>query len=94
MAILPVFVWCSFDKGIADDLLLCKSSELRSTENNIFNLIDDFMKAQDISWEKCNSVRSDGAKSMTGKINGAITKIKNLPKSAKVFIASSTDTLL
>ena len=87
MAILLVFVRCPFDKGIADDFLLCKSSELRSTENNIFNLIDDFMKAQDISWEKCNLICSDGAQSMTGKINGAVTKIKYLPKTAKVFIA-------
>ena len=83
LAILLVFMRYPFDKGIEDDLLLCKSLELRSTGNDMFNLIDNFMKAHDISWEKCILVYSDGAKSMTGKINGAVTKIKNVAKNCK-----------
>ena len=62
LAILLVFVQHPFDKGIENNLLLSKSLELRSTGNDIFNVIDDFMKAHDISWEKCISVCSDGAK--------------------------------
>ena len=41
------------------------------------------MNANDISWEKCISVCGDGAKSMTGKINGAVIKIKNVAKNCK-----------
>ena len=85
LATLLVFVRYSIDKGIGDDLLLWKSLELRSTGNDVFNLIDDFKKTHDISWEKSISVCGDGAKSMTGKINGAVTKIKNVAKNCKNF---------
>ena len=81
LAILLVFVRYLFDKRI--DLLICKSLELRTTGSDIFNVIDDFMKAHDISWEKCISVCSDGAKSMTGKLNGTVTKVKNVAKNCK-----------
>ena len=36
LAILLVFMQYLFDKGIKDNLLLCKSLELRSTGNDIF----------------------------------------------------------
>ena len=39
-------------KKTEDDLLLCKNLELQSTGNDIFNIIDDFMKAHDISLKK------------------------------------------
>ena len=68
-----------------------KVLELRSTENDIFNVLDKFMKAYDINWEKCISICSDGARSMTGKINDAVTTIKNVAKKYKSCIASSTD---
>ena len=83
LAILLVFVRYPFDKRIEDDLLICKSLELRTAGSDIFNAIDDFIKAHDISWEKCILVRSDGAKSMTRKLNGAVTKIKNVAKNCK-----------
>ena len=82
-AILLVFVWYPFNKGIEQDSLLCKSLELHNTGNNIFNVIDDYIKAQSIDWEKCISVCSDGAKAMTGKLNGAVTRIKNASKNCK-----------
>ena len=52
LAILLVFKRNPFDQRI-NDLLLFKSLELYTTGNEIFNLIDDFMKAHDIDWEKC-----------------------------------------
>ena len=64
-------------------MICCFARVLRNTGNDMFNLIDDFMKAHNISWEKCILVYSDGAKSMTGKINGAATKIKNVAKNCK-----------
>ena len=51
LAILLVFVRYPFDKRIEDDLLLYKSLELHSTGNHTFNIIDDFVKAHDISWK-------------------------------------------
>ena len=43
LAILLVFLQYSFDKGIKDGLLLCKSLELCSTGNDIFNVTDNFI---------------------------------------------------
>ena len=71
-----MFVRYLFDKGIEDNLLFCKNLELRSTENDIFNVPDSFMKTHHISWKKCISICNDRAKSMTGLINGAVTKKK------------------
>ena len=45
LVILLVFVRYFLDKEIKNFLLLCKSLKLCSTGNDIFNVINDFMKA-------------------------------------------------
>ena len=64
LAILLVFVRYPFDKGIEDDLLLYKSLEVHSTGNDTFNVIDDFVKAHDTTWEKCVLVCNNESKTM------------------------------
>ena len=52
IAILLAFVRYPFNKEIEQDLLLCKSLELHTTGNDIFNVIDDYIKAQntEVRW--------------------------------------------
>ena len=60
----------------------CKSLELHTTRKAIFDCIDDFIKIHGIDWEKCISVCTDGAKAMTGRLSGTITRIKNVAKNS------------
>ena len=83
LAILLAFKRYSFNEGIQDDLLLCESLELHTTNNEIFDAIDNIMEAHEIDWEKCISVCSDGAKAMTENLNGTVIRIKNISKNCK-----------
>ena len=56
---------------------------MHTTKNKIFDAINDVMKAQEIDWEKCIWVRSDGAKAMKRKLNGAVIRIKYILKNCK-----------
>ncbi|GBM82742.1 Zinc finger BED domain-containing protein 5 [Araneus ventricosus] len=71
LAILLVFVRYDFNKKI-EDLLLCESVNIHTTGENMFNCTDNFMTTHEV----CR----DGAKAMTGKVNGVIARIKNVAK--------------
>ena len=82
LAILLVFVRYDYENKIEDNILFCKSLELHTTGKDIFDCIDDFIRIHGIGWEKCISVCTDGAKAMTGKLSGAVTRIKNVAKNS------------
>ena len=63
---------------VEEDLLLCKSLESHASGEEIFNLLDDYIKKHNISWHKCNGVCTDGAEAMVGKFSGAVTRIKSV----------------
>ena len=46
----------------------------------MFDCVDNYVTKHGIGWNKCISVRTDGAKAMTGKLSGAVTRIKNVGK--------------
>lgn len=80
LAILIVIVRYDFNKAIEENLLLCKSLQLRTTGEDIFKCVDEYVTNHGISWIKCISVCTDGAKAMVGKLSGAVTRIKNVAK--------------
>ncbi|GBL98184.1 Zinc finger BED domain-containing protein 5 [Araneus ventricosus] len=59
-----------------EDLLLCKPLPTTTTGNEIFKLLDGFFAKNSILWDNCVDVCTDGEKAMTGKMSGAIAKIK------------------
>jgi len=61
-------------------LLLCESVKINTTGENTFNCIDNCMTTPKINWEKYIDVCSDGARAMTGKVGGAVARIKNVAK--------------
>ena len=63
---------------VEEDLLLCKSLESHASGEEIFNLLDDYIKMHNISRHKCTDVCTDGAKAMVGKFSGAVTRIKSV----------------
>ena len=40
--------------------------------------VDNYITRHGISWDKCISLCTDGAKAMTGKLSGAVSRINNV----------------
>ena len=78
LSILLVFVRYILNATVGEDLLLCKSLESHACGEEIFNLLDDYIKRHNISWHKCTDVCTDDAKVMVGKFSGAVTRIKSV----------------
>ena len=71
-----------------EDFLFCKPLEGRITSVEIFKVLYDFIDQNGISWEKCAGVCSDGARTMTGRHGGVVTRIQSVAPNA-VFAHSS-----
>ena len=82
-----LFVRYDFQKN-ENNLLICESLELHATGKVIFDCVDTYNK----TWyllDKFISVCTDDVKAMTGKLSGAVTRIK---KVASAITAFFTDT--
>ncbi len=49
-----------------------------TTGEQIFNKLNEFVRKNDIDWERCCGICSDGAKSMTGRHSGLISRVKEV----------------
>ena len=79
LAILIVFVRNKYLES-KEDLLLCKPLPTNTNGAEIFKLIDAFFTVSGIPWYNCVDVCTDGAKAMTGKTSGVISRIKQKVK--------------
>ena len=80
LAILIVFVHYQYLESFQEDLLLCKPVPANTSGTEIFKLIDEFFTVHGIPWDNCVDVCTDGAKAMTGKTSGVISRIKQKVK--------------
>ncbi|XP_062417978.1 zinc finger BED domain-containing protein 5-like [Pungitius pungitius] len=78
LANLLLYVRYLFEGSVQKDFLFCRPLATRTTGQEIFNLIDDFMRTNGINWERCVGICTDGAKSMTGKHTGLIAHIRRV----------------
>nr|XP_034838509.1 zinc finger BED domain-containing protein 5-like [Maniola hyperantus] len=78
LAILLVFVRYPYRESIEEDLFLCAPLEANTTGEEIFKVIDEYMKKNKIDWNKCIDVCSDGAAAMIGKVKGTVSRIKTV----------------
>ena len=92
LAILIVFARYDFNNKNENNILFCNSLELHTTGKDIFDCVDNYITKHGIGLDKCISVCTDGAKAMTGKLPGAVTRIKNVAKVASAITAFLTDT--
>lgn len=58
------------DTNIIEDILFCKPIPDRATSNKIFKIIDRFFNENDIMWNNCIGLCTDGAQSMAGHKTG------------------------
>ncbi|XP_031337243.1 zinc finger BED domain-containing protein 5-like [Photinus pyralis] len=80
LAISLVLVRYQHEKSMAEDLLLCKSLPTNTTGAEIFNMQNSYFEENNIPWENCINICTDGAKSMVGKTAGAVARIKQVAK--------------
>ncbi|KAL4149761.1 hypothetical protein QTP88_003629 [Uroleucon formosanum] len=61
LAILIVIVRYQHESTLLEDLLLCKSLPSRTTGAEIFDLLNSFLEGNEIPWENCVDICTDGA---------------------------------
>ncbi|XP_042896432.1 protein FAM200A-like [Parasteatoda tepidariorum] len=64
------------DTNMIEDILFCKPIPDRATSYEIFQIIDRFFNENDIMWNNCIGLCTDGAQSMTGHKTGLQTQVK------------------
>ena len=76
------FVDFSYQK-LVEELLFCKPIELGCREIDLFNIIDNFISKNNLDWEKCISLCTDGIKAMSGSCCGPRSLIQERAPMAK-----------
>jgi len=80
LSIVLVFVRYIYEGKLEEDMLLCEVLETHTTGEKIFKVLNQFIMDHEISWDKCIDVCTDGAKAMTGKTAGVVSRIKAVSK--------------
>ena len=70
-----------YDFEMIEDFLFCKPLEGRTTSVEIFK-VNDFIDQNGILWEKCVGVCSNGARAMTERYGGVVTRIQSVAPNA------------
>ena len=76
------FVDFSIQK-LVEELLFCKPIELGCQGIDLFNIIDNFILTNNLEWEKCISLCTDGPKAMSGgccRLRSLITECAPMAK--------------
>ena len=70
-------------QAIEEKFLFCESLSGRTTADEIFKKVNDFVVSNGLNWENCVGICSDGAAAITGKHGGVVTRIKQVAPGAK-----------
>lgn len=63
---------------LREDLLFCKQVTTRATADELFKIIDIYLREADLKWEDCVGICTDGAQAMAGKRAGLQALIKRV----------------
>jgi hypothetical protein len=78
---LLAFVRYEHEKYVIEDLLFCKEV-IHNTANDVFEALNDFILKNELDWNKCVGLTTDGAGAMagrkTGLMDGVIQIVPNI----------------
>lgn len=75
MSHLLAFVRYMWENELQEEFLFCNEMRTTTTGMDVFQTLDDFVKANRISWTNCIGICTDGAAAMTGRHKGVVTRI-------------------
>lgn len=70
------------DMNIQEEFLFSSPLPTHTTGEHTFNKLKEYVRKNDIDWERCCGICSDGAKSMTGRHSGLVSRVKELTQRA------------
>lgn len=59
-----------------NSFLFCKEFEGNTTGTDIFNILNEYLKTNGLSWQSCVGICTDGAPSMAGSLKGFLSCVK------------------
>lgn len=80
---LMVFIRYCFNNELHEELLFCEPLKERCTGEDIFSTVNHFFVTNNILWENCLSVTSDGAAALTGTKKGFKGKVTEIAPHVK-----------
>ena len=69
--------------SLVEELLFCKPIEVNCRGIDLFNIIDNFISTNNLDWENCISICTDGARAMFGSRSGLRSLIQERAPMAK-----------
>ncbi|GBP40008.1 Zinc finger BED domain-containing protein 5 [Eumeta japonica] len=76
LAILLVIVRYPYESSFEEDMLMCLPLPTNTTGEEIFTKINIFFEENNLGWNDCIDICTDGGKAMTGFSTYAATKTK------------------
>ena len=76
LAHVLVYVRYIHEGTIKEDMLFCKSLEKRATGEDIFKMLDTFVTSNGLMWTQCVGICTDGARAMSGRQSGVVTRVQ------------------
>lgn len=65
-------------EDIVEEIMFCIELETTTTSQNIFDKINFFFTSNDIQWQNCVGICTDGAAAMTGRHLGVVSRVKQV----------------
>ncbi|XP_014349988.2 zinc finger BED domain-containing protein 5-like [Latimeria chalumnae] len=78
VANLLVYMKYEFEYELLEDFLFCRPLPTRTCAEDLFNILDAFLKENGMDWAKCIGICTDGVRSMTGSISGLAVRIRKV----------------
>jgi hypothetical protein len=75
--VLLVFVQYCYNSDVEEDLLVWIFTKQHNWTRNI-QLCEQFITKNEISWEKCIDICTNGARAIVGRMKGVATQIKHV----------------
>lgn len=83
LAQLLTYVRYVHSKKFHEEFLFCRALSIRTTGEDIFHMVDSFVKENQLDWPKCVGICTDGARAMTGRFSGLVKRIQDIAPEAK-----------
>ncbi|CAM4465380.1 unnamed protein product [Caretta caretta] len=81
VANLLAYIRYEWEGKVLEDILFCRSVP-RTTAEQLFQLLDEFVKEHGIDWQHCVGVCTDGARAMVGRHSGVMAYIRKVAHNA------------